>query len=251
MHQIELRPTYWASVSGGKDSLYMLFQIMKQPEKYPLDGVVYFDLEKDYPFIKEVIKEVRRICDTVGVRFINIKPSKSWEELYKEKGYPGRRYRWCNKDYKLDCARQLEKMMEAQGKRVISYIGFCADEYKRFRFELGSRGRKVTQIYPLAEMGIEEHYILEWARNYPGYNNFYNYAKRCGCIGCPCSSLKNDLYNRIYYPDLYYDYMEKARAKENEVKQQTGKDYSIWDGKPKYNTEYRMKRVEELINDKT
>ena len=35
---IALRPTYWASVSGGKDSLYMLKVILSNLEKYPLDG---------------------------------------------------------------------------------------------------------------------------------------------------------------------------------------------------------------------
>lgn len=46
-----LRPSYWASVSGGKDSLYMLKYILTNIDKYPLDGVIHFELEIDYPFI--------------------------------------------------------------------------------------------------------------------------------------------------------------------------------------------------------
>ena len=48
-NDIVLRPSYWASVSGGKDSLYMLLLILAKPDKYPLDGVVHFELEIDFP----------------------------------------------------------------------------------------------------------------------------------------------------------------------------------------------------------
>lgn len=34
-NEIALRPSYWASVSGGKDSLYMLNYIMHNLDKYP------------------------------------------------------------------------------------------------------------------------------------------------------------------------------------------------------------------------
>lgn len=56
--KIALRPSYWASVSGGKDSLYMLNYILHNLDRYPLDGVVHFELEIDYPFIHEVEKEL-------------------------------------------------------------------------------------------------------------------------------------------------------------------------------------------------
>lgn len=42
---LALRPSYWASVSGGKDSLFMLNFILHNLDRYPLDGVVHFELE--------------------------------------------------------------------------------------------------------------------------------------------------------------------------------------------------------------
>ena len=54
-NDIQLRPSYWACVSGGKDSLLMLKIILNNLDIYPLDGVVHFELEIDYPFIKNVI----------------------------------------------------------------------------------------------------------------------------------------------------------------------------------------------------
>ena len=35
-NKIALKPTYWASVSGGKDSLYMLNLILNNLDKYHL-----------------------------------------------------------------------------------------------------------------------------------------------------------------------------------------------------------------------
>ena len=62
MNNIQLKPSYWASVSGGKDSLMMLQLILANPDKYPLDGVVHFELEIDYPFVKEVIDYMEYAC---------------------------------------------------------------------------------------------------------------------------------------------------------------------------------------------
>ena len=39
-----IRPIHYASVSGGKDSLFMMKIILENPQKYPLDIVVHFEL---------------------------------------------------------------------------------------------------------------------------------------------------------------------------------------------------------------
>lgn len=85
---LELRPSYWASVSGGKDSFYMLNLILHNLDKYPLDGVIHFELEIDYPFIKNVIDLMEEECTKYGIKFVRIKPRKTWLELYEKIGYP-------------------------------------------------------------------------------------------------------------------------------------------------------------------
>lgn len=155
MNSIELRPTYWASVSGGKDSLYMLKLILDNLDRYPLNGVVHFELDIDYPFIKDVIDYMQSECDRYGIPFLRIKPQKTFEELYKKYGFPTRKIRWCNKEYKLSAARKLEDFMRSRGERVVSYIGFCADEARRFKAPLYGQDN-VKYIYPLAEFGIQE-----------------------------------------------------------------------------------------------
>lgn len=200
---LELRPTFWASISGGKDSFYMLYQILQHPEKYPLDGVVHFELEIDYPFIKDVVDIIEGELKPSGIPVLRIKPRKTWRELQQLYGYPTNIARWCNSKYKMDAERQLDQMKKAQGKRVVYYIGFCADETKRFKAELNSTDPNVTQIYPLAELGVIEADILEWAKQQPIYNDFYKYVNRCGCMGCPMSSLKEAVYLKTHYPECY------------------------------------------------
>lgn len=129
---IVLRPSYWASVSGGKDSLYMLNLILHNLDRYPLDGVVHYELEIDYPFIKDVIDYMEAECNRHGIRFVRIKPRKTWEELYQKYGFPNRIKRWCNDRYKLDGDKQLKDWMKSLGCYVVHYIGYCADEEKRF-----------------------------------------------------------------------------------------------------------------------
>ena len=87
-NELVLKPSHWASVSGGKDSLYMLNLILHNLDKYPLDGVVHFELEIDFPFIKNVIDYMESECKKYGITFIRIKPRTTWKELYNKYGFP-------------------------------------------------------------------------------------------------------------------------------------------------------------------
>lgn len=141
-------------------------------------------------------------------------------------------------------------MMREQGKRVVYYIGFCADETKRFKFELNSREPNVTQVYPLAEMRIMESEIWEWAKHQEIYNGYYLENRRCGCVCCPMASLDNLVYAKTHYPQLYEHYMTLAKETEDRMSELLGRGFSVWASNPKYNTEYKMCRVDEIINEK-
>lgn len=245
MANIMLRPSYWASVSGGKDSLYMLKVILENPEEYPLDGVVHFELEIDYPFIKDVIAYMRSECERFGIPFHSIKPRRTWRELYDKWGFPSRQRRWCNDSYKLDAERQLREFLKGRGERPVQYIGFCVDEEKRFKEQLGDRDN-VKQIYPLAEKGIFEVEILEWAKTVPLFNGFYKHLRRCGCMFCPMMTIKEMAYLFYYYPDHYREMLELAQKTEAELTERFGKPYSCWNGNPRYNTAYRDRMAREV-----
>lgn len=252
-NQIALRPSYWASVSGGKDSLYMLNLILHNLDKYPLDGVVHFELEIDYPFIKEVIDYMESECKRFGIRFVRIKPRTSWNELYEKYGFPTRVARWCNNHYKLDAKKQLQEFMKSLGFYTVFYIGYCADEQKRFMKRMTPTNR---EVYPLVDFGINENEIWEWAKEQSIYNNYYKTNKRCGCMYCPMSSYINFAYLFKYYPDNYNFMIAKMRETETIREKELGRKFSVTSSNPKYNADYLdnivrtkwLKKLEEKEN---
>lgn len=249
--ELALRPSYWASVSGGKDSLYMLNLILHNLDKYPLNGVVHFELEIDYPFIYDVIDYMQAECERFGIKFIRIKPMRTWHELYEKYGYPTRVARWCNDKYKIMAKKRLQEFMKSQGYYTVFYIGYCADEERRFakRVDL-----KKVERYPLVEEGIEEKTILEWAKTQPLFNNYYKTNKRCGCMYCPMSSFMNFAYLYKYYPENFSFMIEKMRETESVREKELGRPFSCISSNPKYNADYLekivktkwMKKLEEL-----
>ena len=241
-NEVALRPTYWASVSGGKDSLYMLNLILHNLDKYQLDGVVHFELEIDYPFIKDVIDYMESECKKHGITFMRIKPRKSWEEMYyhtfstgTQRLFPTRKARWCSNKYKRDCNLQLKDWLKTCGCYPVFYIGFCADEEKRFKKKEVEKG---LQRYPLAEFGIYEQTILEWARTEPIFNHYYEANTRCGCMYCPLSNKLEFAYLYKYYPENWKYMIEKMKETEAIREKELGRPFSCTSSDPKYNAEY-------------
>ena len=229
MNDMILAPAYFASVSGGKDSLYMLKLILSNLEKYPLHGVVYYEVEYEYPFITNVINYMQSECARHGIPFYRVKPTEKWMNLYEKWGYPTRLARWCNSSYKLSCQRKFDKYMKTCNKKPIHYIGFCADEVERFRDD--------GDIYPLAIEGIKESEILEWAKEQPIFNDFYKFSRRCGCMYCPCQSMIQKAYWCKYYPEEFQFFMNLAKETEK-------RGVSVW-GSKKYDTDYQIRIVRE------
>lgn len=238
MADLELRPAYWASVSGGKDSLYMLMLILAHPEQYPLDGVVHFELEIDFPFVKDVVDKMEAMCKQVGVKFVRIKPRKTWQEQYEKYGFPTRVARWCVK-LKEDAKNQLDEWMRSLGRYTVSYIGYCADEEKRF-----SKRKNVKEVYPLVDFGIQEDTILEWAKTVPEFNDYYKTNRRCGCMYCPMTSYIGHAYLYKHYPDCFWDYVAKAKATEQKLADRYGRKVSVISSDPKYDVDYMVRNVQ-------
>jgi 3'-phosphoadenosine 5'-phosphosulfate sulfotransferase (PAPS reductase)/FAD synthetase len=223
-YDIKLRPMHYASVSGGKDSFFMLNLILNNLDKYPLDMVVNFELEIDWKWSRKVIDFMEERCKANSIKFVKVKPRVTWEELYDKYGFPLAHARWCNSDYKLDCKKQLNEWILSQNCRPLAYIGFCADETQRFKYELGD-WKNQDVCYPLAEEGIEEWQILEWAKNQPIFENYYKYFSRQGCRICPFMTMKEMAY--LYITDKEsFDYMFKCiKETENKIFLKKGKKY--------------------------
>lgn len=239
-NEIVLRPSYWASVSGGKDSLYMLYLILQHPERYKLDGVVHYELEIDYPFIKDVIDYMESECKKHGVKFVRIRPSVSYYDLLDQYGFPTRITKWCNQRYKLDALKQLRNFLKSKGEFLVSYIGFCYDEQERC-----NKKSNKNCVFPLIDYKINETEILEWAKTQPIFNDYYKYNRRCGCMYCPQANRLNMAYLLKYYPEHYEWMFKKCAEKEKMMEERYGRPFSVFNGNPKYNSKYVDKVVRE------
>ena len=196
----------------------MLGLILNNPDKYPLDMVVHFELEIDWEWSKQVVDMMEERCVRAGIKFVRIKPSVSWYELYDKYDIPTRNARWCNNMYKLDCKKQLNKWIADQNCRPVAYIGFCADEQKRFKYDIGD-WKDQDICYPLAEEGIEEYTILQWARKQDIFQGWYEIFDRQGCMICPNLTRMELAYLCKHYPDKYAEWI--GLIKKYEVKFQT------------------------------
>lgn len=224
-YDINLRAIHYASVSGGKDSFYMLNLILNNLDKYPLDMVVNFDLEIDWNFSKNVVNLMQERCNAAEIKFVKIKPRKTWKEIYDKYGVPTAHSRWCNSDYKLDCKKQLIEWILSQNCRPLAYIGFCADETQRFKYKIGDDWKIQDICYPLAEENINESDILIWAKQQPIFNDYYKFFKRQGCKLCPFLSMKEFAY--LYYTDKKsFEYFFKCIADtEKKILDEKGKKW--------------------------
>ncbi len=193
--------------------------ILSMPGKYPLDMVVHFELENDWQIAKDVISYMEERCSMAGIKFLRIKPRKTWEELFDRYGYPNGKARWCNSDYKLDCKKQLNQWLKSQNCRPIAYIGFCADEIKRFNYEIGGDWNLQDECYPLAEEGVTEDTILRWARTQPIFEGYYDYFDRMGCKACPIATMKEWAYLLKEEPEEYESYLTQIKITENRLKE--------------------------------
>lgn len=245
---IKLRPIHYASVSGGKDSLYMLLTILKNPQKYPLDMVVHFELDNDWASAKKVIEEMERMCKKINIKFVRIRPRKTWEELCNRYGFPNARARWCNNVYKLDCKKQLNEWIKSQNCKPVAYIGFCADENKRFKYTIGE-WEKEECCYPLAEEGINESEILEWAKEHELLKGYYSLFKRQGCMACPMATMKEWAYLLYTDPEKYEYYLEKIRETEKMVKEKGRKWIFLKMGADEFDRRIKGKWLTKLKNE--
>lgn len=249
MGKPELKPSYWASISGGKDSVYMLNLIFDNLDRYPLDGVVHFELEIDYPFIKNVIDDIESKCKEKSIQFMRIKPRKTWEELYYTVnsktgniyGFPTRVARWCNDKYKLDAQKQLKQLLKEQEYSVVFYVGYCVDEEKRYK-----KRNKTSEIYPLVENNVLEKDVLKWASSQAIFNHYYETQTRCGCMYCPLMSYINGAYLLKYYPDSFNYMIDKIRETEKIRELELGRPFAVMQVNPKYNADY----VENVVKTK-
>lgn len=201
-------PKIIVSFSGGKDSTWMLLEMMRRGEH--IDEVVFFDTGWEFPQMLRHVEKIKRLVESNGITFTTLHPRKSFDHFmfdvpHKNGGKCG--YSWCG--YGGGRWGTREKVLEIgkyfTGKSdYIQCVGIAADEPERLEKESNPNKR-----FPLVEWGITEAECLQGCYQL-GYDweGLYEDLDRVSCKFCAFKNLK-ELRN-IYFkmPDVWNELRE-------------------------------------------
>lgn len=221
-----MKKIFIASNSNGKDSLFMILELIRR--NYPLDLVLFFDGGKEFKAIYEVWEGLKIILDQKGIKYDVIKPDYSFDYCFSEKEIKSRNgeqksgYSWCG-----GVCRWMTKLKTQainkyykehfENDFIIEYIGYAADE--RDRVKTPTKNGNTIRLYPLIEWGYTENdcfvgcYKAGFDWNEPETDiELYQILDRVSCWCCGNKNL-NELRN-IYHnlPD-YWKQLKEMQSK--------------------------------------
>lgn len=220
-----------ASVSGGKDNTAMLLRLLElrktEPDRYPLDEVVFCDTTMEFPEMYEHLAKLRAAAESAGIRWVTVKPPRSFEYLLCQHQYQRRdgtqeangygwarpHCRWCTEMLKTRWINKLDD--------VVHYVGIAADETNRLQ---RTSNLDKLHIHPLVDWGWTEADCLQYCYDH-GYDwgGLYQLYKRVSCWCCPLQSLSELKTMRSKQPHLW----ARLREIDKKVKNDFRKDYSL------------------------
>jgi len=199
---------YIASWSGGKDSTYMVDELLKRG--LPLDEVIFcdtgYEFEIMYTYILNVEKYWKNKYPDIKITKLNWGKGKEiWDSLAlsefskgehvgKVRGFPfAIGMSWCTNYMKVKpYDKYIKSEYKDKGYDVTKYIGIAYDEPDRVR--------DTGEVYPLVEWGLTERDVAEQLIERGLHNPLYNVFSRTGCFMCPKQSLANLYKVWKYYP---------------------------------------------------
>ena len=212
------------SLSGGKDSTYMLHEMVRRGES--IDEIINVDTTIEFD---DMYNHLERLKEKFNITILQ--PEHDFEYYMFEcvmktskragqKGYgwPNPNFIWCRSHLKLAI---IDKYVKGKyGKDVIVNIGIAFDEYDRYDFDF----LKANKRYPLIEWKVTELEALKGCYDL-GYdwNGLYKRFFRVSCWCCPLQSIK-ELYM------LYSYFLEKwQKLREYDCRQgaRFRKDYTL------------------------
>lgn len=199
------------SFSGGKDSTYMLLEMIRR--NMPIDLVLNADTGMEFPAMYE---HIDRIDDHLyaerGIRITRLKSSKSFEDLmfdavreggreYSNRtgyGWPGIFVRWCTGCLKTHLIGQFLRPLPLE---PYQYVAFAADE--AYRLERKNNQGEFRR-HPLLDWGITEAEALAGCYQ-AGYTwgGLYEHFSRVSCWCCPLQNLDELRALWELYPDVW------------------------------------------------
>lgn len=216
---------YIASWSGGKDSTFMVDELLRRG--YPLDEIVFCDTGMEFPEMYAYIEKCKLYWERKhpGVKITLLNYGDKSKEIYENwSGQPFKkgRYRgqvrgfpfhmgmsWCTRELKIN---PVDKHIKENysGIDLYKYIGIAVDEPKRVPADWGNH------IYPMVDWGITEAQAEQILKDRGLHNPLYNHFDRTGCWHCPKQSLKSLNTLRNEYPELWHE----LKTMENEYTEQ-------------------------------
>lgn len=198
---------YIASLSYGKDSIYML-EVIKQ-NGLPLDRIVHAEImatdtiPADLPPMMEFKKEADKIIkERYGIEVEHIHATVSYEEQFYTKygrgkkigniyGFPCMLGTWCNSRLKMSVLNKFNK------KNIIQYIGLAVEEVNRYHI---LNERKTS---PLVDFNITEKQCYKWCEENNLLSPIYKNAARGGCWFCHNQSISQLRFLRKNYKEYW------------------------------------------------
>ena len=213
------------SLSGGKDSSYLLLQMIERD--MPIDAVLSADTGMEFP---EMYDHLQKLDDLLlrerGIHITTLRHPKGFEWLMfdepKQKpktlenrarlgippcgnGWPGIRVRWCTGQLKTHLISKEVNRLKRE-KNALHYVGIAADEAWRCKGEQ----------YPLVDWGVTEAEALRgcYDRGFD-FGGLYEIYHRASCWCCPFQRIEELRRLRKHHPELWDKLIEldrRARA---------------------------------------
>jgi len=222
-----LKKVHIACVSCGKDSLEMLHFVIANPDRYPLDFVVFVNTGMEFDAVYVVWERVKQFLKQKEIPYQMIDISEQFrhymfdKEICKKGTKEVHRigYGWCGGACRWGTGLKLQALnrfyrKHFKGYEVVEYVGIAADEPERMEREISGNGIKV---YPLAVEGITEAECLQSCYAY-GYDwkedgvFLYDILDRLSCWCCRNKNLK-ELKNIFYKRRGYWNRLKALEEK--------------------------------------
>ena len=232
-----------ASVSFGKDSLFMLLRLLE--EGAPLDEVVFYDTGMEFQAVYDTRNAVLPMLEARGIAYTELKPKRPfiYDMLHKEvSGKNGLHhgYSWCGGRTRWGTTWK-QQALDANAKKyegeVIQYVGIAADEPERLK-RLTPNKRA-----PLAEWGVTEAQALQgcYARGFEWLENgirLYDILDRVSCWCCSNKNLKELRNIYLHMPD-YWNRLRELQAQTDRPMKGDGK--SVFDLEERFKKELALR----------
>lgn len=206
-----MKPKIIVSFSGGKDSTWMLLEMIRRNEH--IDEVVFFDTGWEFPQMIRHIEKIKKLVEDCGIIFTTLHPRKSFDYLMFDTPHRNddkRGWSWCGYGGGRWGTREKISVINNYFKNEPNYIqcvGIAADELERLDKE-----RNDNKRFPLVEWNVTEAECLQGCYSLGlDWEGLYEDLDRISCKFCAFKNLK-ELRN-IYWkmPDVWNDLRDYQR----------------------------------------